>query len=78
METGRNIQDAVLSALRRGKSPSTIHMVNGYQINDALIIAFDSFVVLIETGGKQMLLYKHAISSLTPSVRIELNGEQAK
>ena len=73
-----NLQDAFLNAARRDRIPVTIHVTNGYQINNALIIGYDSFVVLAEAEGKQMLIYKHAISTISPQKRVEYNKEPQK
>lgn len=73
-----NLQDAFLNAARRDRIPVTIHVTNGYQINNALILGYDSFVLLAETEGKQLLIYKHAISTITPQKRMEYNKEPAK
>ena len=73
-----NLQDAFLNAARRERILVTIHVTNGYQINDVLIIGYDSFVLLAETDGKQMLIYKHAISTITPQKRVEYNIEPQK
>jgi host factor-I protein len=32
-----------------------------------IIKGFDNFVVILESDGKQMMIYKHAISTVTPS-----------
>lgn len=73
-----NLQDAFLNAARRERMPVTIHVTNGYQINNALILGYDSFVLLAETDGRQMLIYKHAISTITPQKRVEYNRESPK
>ncbi len=62
-----NIQDTVLNQLRKEKIPCAIRLTNGFQIKSAIVEGFDNFVILVSTEGeKQMMLYKHAISSLTP------------
>lgn len=61
-----NLQDMFLNRLRKEQVPVTIHVVNGYQLNHLLIKSYDSYAVLVENGEKQMLLYKHAISTITP------------
>ncbi len=73
-----NLQDAFLNAARRDRVLVTIHVTNGYQINNALIVGYDSFVVLAEAEGKQMLIYKHAISTISPQKRVEYNKEPQK
>lgn len=61
-----NLQDKILNQLRKQKIPCAIHLTNGYQLKNMLIRAFDSFVIVILTEeNTQMLLYKHAISSIT-------------
>lgn len=73
----QNIQDTFLNKARKEKIPLTIHIVNGFQINDAQVLGFDSFAVLIMVSGKQMLLYKHAISTVTPAKNIDMeNGRE--
>ncbi len=74
MSTNRSIQDAFLNAARKGNVPVSIYVTNGYLINDAKVLGFDSYAVLVESGGKQMLIYKHAISTVTPQK--ELNTEE--
>ena len=52
----RNLQDYLLSKLRRSRMGATVFLVNG----------FDSFVVVIYSDGKQQMVYKHAISTVVP------------
>ena len=61
-----NLQDMFLNRLRKERVPVTVHVVNGYQLNHLFIKSYDSYAVLVESGEKQMLLYKHAISTITP------------
>lgn len=67
-----NLQDAFLNGARKSKTPLTIHVTNGYQINSAVVVGYDSFVVLCECDRRQMMIYKHAISTMSPERRIEL------
>ena len=39
--------------------------MNGFQLR-GVITGFDSFVVVLLSDGKQMMIYKHAISTLAP------------
>ncbi len=71
--TKENPQDRILNQLRKKKIPCTIHLTNGYQIKNALIRGFDSFVIVIECEFKQMMIYKHGISSVTMSQPIGLD-----
>ncbi|MBR5292742.1 MAG: RNA chaperone Hfq [Clostridia bacterium] len=68
-----NLQDAFLNGARKSKTPVTIHVTNGYQIKNALITGYDNFVVTVEADGTQMMIYKSAISTVTPSARISIH-----
>jgi host factor-I protein len=69
------IQDAYLNQLRKSHISVTIHLTNGYQLRGQ-IKGFDNFVVIFFSEGKQMMIYKHAISSVTPSEPINYYNEQ--
>ncbi len=71
-----NLQDAFLNAARKAKTPVTIHVINGYQIKNAVITGYDSFVITVEAGGEQMMIYKHAVSTVTPSTPIAINAQE--
>ena len=40
--------------------------MNGFQIR-GLVKGFDSYTVVIDSDGRQNLVYKHAISTVIPS-----------
>lgn len=60
-----NIQDAVLDECIKNKIPVTMYMVNGFQFR-GLITGKDNFVIVFENDGKQQMVYKHAISTVSP------------
>jgi len=60
-----NLQDAILTEVRKDKVPVTLFLMNGFQLRGT-ITGFDSFVVVLVTDGKQQMIYKHAISTLAP------------
>jgi len=60
-----NLQDGFLNLLRKENIPVTVYLVNGYQLKGQ-VRAFDNFTVLLEFEGKQQLIYKHALSTVTP------------
>lgn len=64
-----NIQDGFLNQLRRDNVPVTIYLVNGVQIKGC-IKSFDNFTVMIESDGRQMMVYKHALSTIAPNLSI--------
>ena len=59
-----SVQDTILYRLRKQKLPVSIYTTNGFQITNAIIASYDSFVIAVLTGDRQMLVYKHAISSI--------------
>ncbi|WP_010169230.1 RNA chaperone Hfq [Candidatus Epulonipiscium viviparus] len=72
MNKSVNLQDVVLNQLRKERIISTVFLTNGFQIKGT-IKGFDNFVVLVDSEGKQQLLYKHAISTIVPSKTLYLN-----
>ena len=48
----------------------------GYDIR-ILVKGFDSFVVLVESDGKQQMIFKHAISTIVPPKPLELTPAAA-
>jgi len=60
-----NLQDSFLNQIRKENMPVIIYLVNGFQLRGA-VKGFDNFTVIIENEGKQQLVYKHAISTITP------------
>lgn len=71
-----NLQDIFLNLVRKEKTVVVIYLTNGFQIKGT-IKGFDSFVVIIETEGKQQLIYKHAISTIAPTKNVSLNLEKS-
>ncbi|KZN97675.1 RNA chaperone Hfq [Aeribacillus pallidus] len=69
-----NIQDQVLNQLRKDGTYVTVFLLNGFQIRGQ-VKAFDNFTVLIESEGKQQLIYKHAISTFTPQRNVQIDIE---
>jgi len=59
------LQDVFLSRVRRSESMVTVFLVNGFQIRGT-IAGYDAFTVIVSSDGKQNLIYKHAISTITP------------
>ena len=64
-KTPFNIQDQFLNQARKERVTVTVTMMSGEKL-DGFIKSFDSFCLLIESGG-DVLLYKHAVSSITSS-----------
>ena len=71
-----NIQDQFLTRIRRSKTNVTMFLMNGYQLRGT-IAGFDPFVVVLISDSKQQVIYKHAISTITPDRPIPLEEEPA-
>ena len=69
-----NLQDLFLLSARREHVSVTVFLVNGFQMR-GVVTGFDSFVVMLESDGKQQMLYKHAISTIVPLRPISLHEE---
>ena len=67
-----NIQDAFLASARRTSVRVTLFLMNGYQLR-GVITAFDPYVVVVNSDGKQQIIYKHAISTIAPERNLELD-----
>ena len=74
MQNTENYQDIFLNQARRERTPLTVFLMNGFQMR-GVITGFDSFVILLHADGKQQMIYKHAVSTITPSVPIRLMQE---
>lgn len=66
-----NIQDNFLNQLRKENIPVTVYLTNGFQIR-GLIRAFDNFTIIIDSEGRQQMVYKHAISTFMPQRPVSL------
>ena len=75
MKKTANLQDIFLTKARKQGVPLTVFLVNGFQMR-GVITGFDSFVVILESDGKQQMLYKHAILTIVPIAAIDLKGAE--
>lgn len=69
-----NIQDQYLNTLRKDHIQVTVFLTNGFQLR-GLVKSFDNFTVLLETEGKQQLIFKHAISTFSPAKNVKIETE---
>ena len=67
-----NLQDSLLNQIRKENIPVTIYLINGFQLK-GLVRGFDNYTVIIDTDGKQQLVYKHAVSTISPFKAVSLN-----
>lgn len=71
-----NLQDTFLNQLRKNNIFVTVFLLNGFQLKGT-IKSYDNFTILLESEGKQHLIYKHAVSTFVPSKSISI-GEEAE
>lgn len=66
-----NLQDNFLNKVRTERIQITVFFVNGYQLK-GIVKSFDNFTILLVKDGKEMLLYKHAITTIAPAKPVNL------
>ena len=67
-------QDQFLNQARKSRMPVTVFLMNGFQMR-GVITGFDPFVVLLQSEGRQQMISKHAVSTITPSSPLPLTQE---
>ncbi len=60
----QNIQDAFLNTARRERFNIVIHLIHGATLAGR-IKSFDKFSLMLDVGGQDVLIYKHAISTVS-------------
>jgi host factor-I protein len=75
-EKSQNLQDLFLNSVRKQKNSLTIFLVNGVKLT-GVVTSFDNFCVLLRRDGHSQLVYKHAISTIMPSMPVQMfEGEE--
>lgn len=69
-DKNQNLQDQFLNMLRRNKTPVTMFLVKGVKLQ-GIVTWFDNFSILLRRDGQSQLVYKHAISTIMPSVPVD-------
>ena len=60
-----SLQDAFLNAARKEKTQVTVFLTSGVKLSGN-ISWFDNFSLLLRRGPQAQLVYKHAISTISP------------
>lgn len=74
MKNKANLQDIFLLRARQDRIPVTMFLMNGFQMRGT-ITGFDAFVVVLDSEGKQQVIYKHAISTISPVRTVDLTAD---
>lgn len=70
-----DLQDSFINYLRKERITVTIYLMNGTRLK-GVIKGFDNFVIILKQNVQQMI-YKHAISTISPDREVNLKPEQA-
>lgn len=71
MQKKINLQDLFLLRARQDRVPVTLFLMNGFQMRGT-ITGYDPFVVVLDSDGRQQVIYKHAISTIAPIRPVDL------
>ena len=74
MQKTNNLQEIFLTRARKQNIPVTMFLVNDFQLRGT-ITGFDCFVVILDSEGRQQVIYKHAISTIAPLRPVELRED---
>ena len=76
MSHSENYQDQFLNQTRKSRTLVTVFLMNGFQMR-GYVTGFDAFSVVLTSDGKQMFVYKHAISTITPERPVPLTEQNS-
>jgi len=72
MKNSINLQDVFLNQVRKEHVSITVFLVSGYQIK-GFVKGFDNYILVLDSDGKQQMIYKHAISTIIPAKTVDFN-----
>ncbi|SCZ01111.1 RNA chaperone Hfq [Alkaliphilus peptidifermentans] len=75
MKNTINLQDVFLNQVRKESIPITIYLVNGFQLK-GFVKGFDNYTIVLDSDGKQQLIYKHAVSTISPATAVNLTNNK--
>lgn len=68
-----NLQDAFLGALKKEGQIAMVYLAKGVQLK-GFVRGYDNFTVFLEDAeGRMNMIYKHSITTVTPSRPISLS-----
>ena len=66
-----NLQDAYLAEVKRQAVPVTLYLMNGFQLR-GMVKGYDAFTIVLEYEHRSHLIYKHAVSTISPQTPLVL------
>lgn len=67
----KSVQNNFLEEIKKNDVSVTIFLVNGIKLQ-GLVTFFDDDAILLRRDGHTQLVYKHAVSTIMPSILIDL------
>jgi len=69
-----NVQSEFLDDIKNDKVAVTVFLINGVKLQ-GIITSYDDEGLLLRRDGHTQLVYKHAISTIMPSMALEIADE---
>ncbi len=69
-----NIREYFLDELQYRAVPTVFFLMNGYQLKGVLR-HYDEDVLIVESGGRRQMVFRHAVSTVAPTENIEFPSE---
>lgn len=76
MSMNATMQEQFLNTLRQERTPVTVFLMNGFQLR-GVVTGFDHYAVMVLSDGRQNMIYKHAISTISPAAPIRVGEAPA-
>ena len=67
----QNVQEDFLNDLKKNKVSVTVFLINGVKLQ-GIITWFDENSLLLRRDGHTQLIYKHAVSTIMPSIAVDI------
>jgi host factor-I protein len=76
MKGSINLQDVFLNQVRKDRTMITVFLISGYQIRGQ-VKGFDNYTIILDSDGKQQMIYKHAISTMIPAKEVNFMSKES-
>ena len=73
MQTIESLQEQFLKSVRQDRTAVTVFLMNGFQLR-GVVTGYDNYAVIVQSDGRQNMIYKHAISTISPAAPVRLRG----
>lgn len=74
-EKKARLQETFLNRIRKERVRCDVYLVNGVKL-EGKIKYFDNFTILLKEGPREVLVYKHAITTIAPKKEMEFEYQQ--